>query len=224
MPPDPNRLVVFSTPSVRAPRKDAAILKRIGAFAEVVEFKKLTPEESQSQIQRSLAKAKLKIDPKALRLFAESVAGNRGAIENETAKLIAYKEPESTVTIEDVRTMVSGFEVFKVYELTDVIIDRDAARVLTQIRSLVAEGITCTAILSNISKHLIELYLVKNNKPLEATRRWLAFKYRPQASKFDNARLERMILASAEADVQMRKGKIRPELCLEMLAIEMMQN
>ena len=70
LPPDPNRLVILSTPSARAPRKDAAILKRIGSIAEPVEFKKLTLEETGNQISRNLAKANLTIEPKARQLHS----------------------------------------------------------------------------------------------------------------------------------------------------------
>jgi DNA polymerase III subunit delta len=224
LPADPNRLVIFSTPSARVPRKDSAFLKKIVKLAEDVEFKKLTTEEAQNTIVRSLGKANLKIEMQALRLFAEAVGGNRGAIENETEKLAAYKEAGSTVSLEDVRSMVSGFQVFEVYSLAEEILKRDAAKVLKQIQSLVADGNTPTGILFFVSKHFIDLYLVKNGKPLESRRRWLAYKYRDQAAKFDNDRLAKMILSLADADVQMRKGRIRPELCLEMLAVELMQS
>jgi DNA polymerase-3 subunit delta len=223
MPPDPNRLVIFSTPSARAPRKDAAILKRIGNIAETVEFRKLTFDETRNQISRNLTKAGLTIEPKALQLFAEAVAGNRGAIENETEKMAAYKEPGSVVSVDDVRRMVGGYEVFVIYELANDIVRGDAVRVLRQIRSLIADGNGPTGILFWISKHFIELYLVKNGKPLESKRRWLAWKYREQTGRLDNDRLERIIIAAAEADASMRLGKNPPNIILEMLAVQLVQ-
>ena len=222
-PSDPNRLVLFSTPSARAPRKDAAILKRLAAIAEAVEFKKLTLDETSNQISRNLARATLTIEPKALKLFAEAVAGNRGAIENETEKLVAYKEPGSQVTVDDVRKMVGGYEVFVIYELANDIVRGDAVRVLRQIRSLIADGNGASAILFWISKHFIELYLVKNGKPLEAKRRWLAWKYRDQTRLLDNDRLERVIILAAETDANMRLGKIPQDTLLEMLAVQLVQ-
>jgi len=223
LPPDPNRLVIFSTPSARAPRRDAAILKRIGNIAEPVEFKKLTLDETRNLISRNLAKANLTIEPKALQLFVEAVAGNRGAIENETEKLAAYKEPGSVVSVDDVRRTVAGYEVFVVYELANDIVHGDAVRALRQIRSLIADGNGPTGILFWISKHFIELYLVKNGKPLESKRRWLAWKYRDQTQMLDNRRLERIIVAAAEADSNMRLGKIPPNIILEMLAVRLVQ-
>jgi DNA polymerase-3 subunit delta len=223
MPPDPNRLVIFSTPSARAPRKDAAILKRISNIAETVEFRKLTFDETRNQISRNLTKAGLTIEPKALQLFTEALAGNRGAIENETEKLAVYKEPGSIVSEDDVRRMVGGYEVFVIYELANDIVRGDAVRVLRQIRSLIADGNGPTGILFWISKHFIELYLVKNGKPLESRRRWLAWKYREQTGRLDNDRLERIIIAVAEADASMRLGKNPPNIILEMLAVQLVQ-
>lgn len=222
-PPDPNRLVIFSTPSARVPRKDAAILKRIANIAEPVEFKKLTLDETRTQISRILAKANLTIEPKALQLFAEAVAGNRGAIDNETEKLIAYKEAGSAVTVEDIRGMVGGYEVFVIYDLANDIVAGETLRVLKQIRALIADGNGATGILFFISKHFIELYLVKNGKPLESSRRWLAWKYREQTGRLSNERLERIIIANAEADAGMRQSRIPPDIILEMLAIQLVQ-
>ncbi|MBI5266731.1 MAG: hypothetical protein HY851_05810, partial [candidate division Zixibacteria bacterium] len=184
---------------------------------------KLTLDETRNQIFRNLAKAQLTIEPKALQLFAEAVAGNRGAIENETGKLVAYKEPGAVVTVDDVHRMVAGYEVFVIYELANDIVHGDPVRVLKQIRALIADGNGPSGILFWISKHFIELYLVKNGKPLESKRRWLAWKYRDQTQKLDNSRLERIILATATADANMRLGKIPQEMLLEMLAVQMVQ-
>lgn len=224
VPADPNRLVMLSTPSARAPRKDSAFIKRIVNIAESVEFKKLTPPETNRHIMTKLSRAGLSIEPKALELLIEAVAGNRGAIEQETEKLIGYKSSGGTITVDDVRALVGGYEVFVVFELAKDILGGDSARVLTQIRSLIADGNGPTAILFWISKYFIELYLVKNGKPLDSKRRWLAWKYRDQTSKVDNKRLERMIILAAGADAAMRRNKIPPEICLEMLAVELLQS
>jgi DNA polymerase III delta subunit len=120
--------------------------------------------------------------------------------------------------------MAGGYEVFVVFELAKDIIRGDSVRVLRQIQSLLADGNGPTAILFWVSKYFIELYLVKNGKPLNSKRRWLAWKYRDQTSKVDNARLERMIRMTAGADAAMRRVGIPPEISLEMLAVELMQS
>jgi DNA polymerase-3 subunit delta len=222
-PPDPSRLVVFSTPSERAPRKDSAFLKRIVDIAEAVEFKKLTAAETQRHVMVKLKGSGLNIDTKALTMLIDSVAGNRGAVEQEVDKLISYKSTGETISVEDIRQLVGGYEVFVVFDLAKDIISRDKHRALQQIRSLITDGNSPTSILFWVSKFLIELYLVKNGKQLDSKRRWMAWKYREHTAKVDNARLEEMIVKSAEADVAMRRSTVAPEIVLEMLAVELMQ-
>ncbi len=223
-PADPSRLVIFSTPSERLPRKDSAFLKRIVGIAEPVEFKKLTVAETQRHVMTKLKSSGLNIDAKALTLLIDAVAGNRGAVEQEVDKLINYKGPGGTITVDDVKSLVGGYEVFVVFDLAKDIISGDKHRSLSQIRSLIADGNGPTAILFWVSKFMIELYLVKNGKQLDSKRRWMAWKYRDHTSKVSNERLERMILLTASADSQMRRSTISPDICLEMLAVELLQS
>lgn len=223
-PADPSRLVIFSTPSERLPRKDSAFLKRIVGIAEPVEFKKLTATETQRHIMTKLKSSGLNIDAKALTLLVDAVAGNRGAVEQEVDKLINYEEPGGTISVDDVKSLVGGYEVFVVFDLAKDIISGDKHRSLSQIRSLIADGNGPTAILFWVSKFLIELYLVKNGKQLDSKRRWMAWKYREHTSKVSNERLERMIELAASADAQMRRSTIAPDICLEMLAVELLQS
>ncbi len=221
-PPDPNRIVILSSPSSKTPKRGSAFLKKVGKVAESVEFGRLTRGETASLIRRKLTRAELSVEEDAVNTLIELIAGNRGALEVEMDKIMDYKEPGQTVTVEDVRTLTSGFQVFSIFELADEIVEHHQARVLQHIRTLLAEGNSPTGALYFLGQHFISLYLVKNGKSLEPYRRWLAPKFRQQAAGFNNRQLEKAILEVARVDAALRRGRQKPQLILEQLALNLM--
>jgi len=221
-PPDPNRIVVFSTPSARTPKKKSAFMNKIAQAAETVEFKKLTARETAGMIRRKLSERELKIEPEALTILTELVAGNRGALEAEVNKLVDYEEQGGTVTVEDVRHVSSGFQVYSVFSLAEEIVAGDSRRVLRQVRALLGDGNSATGILFFIGQHFLFLYLVKNGKPLPARFRWLAGRYRAQVPKFENEQLEQILIEVAQADASLRRQKLKPEIALEVLVLKLL--
>jgi len=222
-PPDPNRVVVFSSPSDKAPKKTSAFIKKLAEVAEIVEFRKLTAGEMAAIVRRKLESEGMTIGKEALQLFIELIAGNRGALEAEVDKLVNYRGAGGEVTSDDVRLLTSGFQVFTVFELADHIVAGDVPRVLTQVRKLIAEGTSLTGVLFHVGNHFVSLYLVKNGRPLPSNRRFLEWKYRRQAPQFNNRQLEQAIEWIAEADAALRRSPVKPELLLESLVLQLVR-
>jgi DNA polymerase-3 subunit delta len=221
VPGDQSRIIVFSSPSEKNPKRDSAFLKTVTKVATVVEFKKLSATEAAGTIQRKLAKFDVKIEREALKLLVDLVAGNRGAIETETDKLIDLKGKGSTITIEDVRSASAGYWTYSIFEIGDRVVSGDTAGVLRFINTMIAEGNNPTAILYFLSNHFISLYLVKNGKPLEPYRRWLTGKFRTQSEQYDSERLEQILIELADTDAQLRRSPVKPEFLLESLALRL---
>jgi DNA polymerase-3 subunit delta len=222
-PPDPNRIVVFSSPSARMPKRNSALVSKVTKAATGVEFKRLTSRETAATISRKLSRHDVQIDSDALTALVELIAGNRGALEAEVDKLISYKEAGEQITLDDVRQVSTGFQVFSVFTLAEEIISGNAERVLKQVRRLLADGNSPTGILFFVGQHFVSLYLVKNGKPLEPHRRFLASRFRDQALKFDNDRLEHIIQDIAETDASLRRGGIKAEAQLEALVLKLLR-
>jgi DNA polymerase-3 subunit delta len=221
VPGDTSRILVFSSPSDKNPKKDSAFLKNVSKVATEVEFKKLSVPEATSTIQRKLAKFDIKIEKEALVLLVDLVSGNRGAIETETDKLIDLKGNGSTIGVADVKNASAGYWTYSVFEIGDRVVSGDTANVLRLIKTLIADGNNPTAILYFLSSHFISLYLVKNGKPLETYRRWLTGKFKTQADQYESDRLEQIIIELAETDAQLRRSPARPEFLLESLALRL---
>jgi len=220
-PPDPNRIVIFSSPSARTPRKTSAFFKSISQAAEVIEFKKLTYQESAAQIQGRLEKEGLSISPDAIKLLAEVVAGNKGALDAELTKLCNYKSSGESITVDDIRMVCAGYEVFGIFDLADEVVAGDSKKVLRMIRSLLAEGNSPATLMALMQQHFISLYLVKFNKNPLGRRAFLVHKLRQQAARYDDSRLESIIVETAEADARLRHKGLKPDTTLEMLALSL---
>ncbi len=218
-PPDPNRIVIFSSPSARMPKKNSAFFKKISKVAEIIEFKRLSGSAVATRIQGGLKKEKIEIEQDALNLLVELIGGNSGGVEAELSKLRDFKEAGESVTVEDIKAVTSGYEVFNIFEIADFIIAGQTKKVLKMINTLVAEGSTPVAICSLLLTHFILLYLVKNGHPLPANRRFLTPRYNQQCSTYSNEILEKILLSLTTCDADLRGGALPPKMELEMLVL-----
>ena len=221
-PPDPNRVVIFSSPPSKAPRKNSAFFKKVGEVAEVVEFGRLELAEAVAMIKRRFTAANIESETAALQMLAGLVAGDIGALENEVAKLISYTEPGAAITVAEVELLASGYEAYNSFELADLIIEGNRGRVLAQLRRLVGRGSTATGLLFFLGTHFINLYLASNGRPVEPRFRWLTPKFKKQAEKYNPSRLARIIMLVAETDATMRRGRALPDILLDRLVLRIM--
>lgn len=219
-PPDPNRIIIFSTPAQRTPKKNSAFYKSILKSAEIVEFQKLTMAESAAQITAKLKREEINIEPDAIRLLSQILAGNRGALEGELNKLINFKNKGETVSLDDIQKVSSGYEVYNIFNLADRIISGNSYLVLKMIRSLFSEGVSAIALVTLLQQHFISIYLVKNHKNPVGNRAFLIPNFRVQGEKFSNQQLEKYIIEIARLDSELRQNRMKPEQAMEILALK----
>ncbi len=173
-------------------------------------------------ITRKLAKAQLTINRDAVAQLTRMIAGNRGALDNETDKLISYASAGAVIDEETVRRVCSGYEVYSIFNLADQIVAGNKQQVLIEVRQLFADGNGATGIVFWVAKHFLALYLAKNNQPLPGNQQWLAGKYRQQAGKYSSAQLEQILLALAELDADLRRQPPSQELAVEQVILRIM--
>jgi DNA polymerase-3 subunit delta len=222
-PNDPNRVIILSTPSAKTPKKSSPFFKLVSGFAEPVEFKKLTVQETKSKIISRLAKNKLAIEADALDLLTGLLDGDRGGLESELHKLIDYKSEGGSITIVDIKKVCAGHEIFDIFELGDVIIARNAQKALRMVQALVGVGTNIDYLISQLQAHFISLYLVKNGKAPVGNRGFLIPKFRQQAKAYSNQQLEGIIIELAEANTEIRQQRFPEELVLETLTFKLSQ-
>jgi len=220
-PPDPNRIVIFTSPSSKMPKKTSAFYKAVSKCAEPVQFDRLKFETAAVQISMALKKEEIGITPEALKLFTELIDGNKGALDREVAKLIDYRQSGETVEVNDIRQVVAGHEVFGIFELADLVVAGKTRRVLQMTRTLLAEGTSAVTLVMLLQQHFTSVYLVKNGKRPLGNRSFLTYKFQQQAQKYESDRLEEIIIEIAAADARLRHQELKQETVLEMLALSL---
>ncbi len=220
-PPDPNRIIIFSSPASKVPKKSSAFYKNIIKSADPIEFKKMSDGEVMSLVRVKLEKENISIDQEALTMLAGLLAGNRGALEGELTKLINYKGSGTNLTFDDIKKVSSGYEVFNMFSLSDQIVSGNAKKVLKMIGSLIADGTGPTVLTSLLQQHFISLYLVKNGKAPVGNRAFLIPNFKRQAQKYQNNQLEKIIIGIARLDSELRLSLMKPEMAFEILALNL---
>ncbi len=81
--PDPNRIIILSSPSKKTPQKKSAFFKKISEAAMAVEFHKLDQHETRRHINKTLTANSLSIESEALNRLAGLVYGDRVGLEGE---------------------------------------------------------------------------------------------------------------------------------------------
>ncbi|MGH8015501.1 MAG: DNA polymerase III subunit delta, partial [Candidatus Zixiibacteriota bacterium] len=218
---DTNRVIILSSPSAKTPRKDSSFLKTVADFAELVEFRKLTASETQSSIKNRLVKHNILINDDALELLSGLVDGDKGGLESELNKLTDYKSEGEIVTVEDIRRISAGHEIFNIFDLGDVVIEARTQKILRMLNSLLGAGTSVDFLIFLLQQHFISLYLVKNGKSPVGKRGFLIYKFREQARNFSNQRLEQIILDLAQANTDLRYQNVPQTLVLETLTLKL---
>lgn len=220
---DSNRVIILSTASAKTPKKSSSFFKAVSEFAETVEFKKLSAEDSRVYIDSRLAKHKIAIEPQARDLLIGMIDGDRGGLESELNKLVNFKEGGETISVDDIRNVSSGYQLFDVFELGDVIIAGNAKKTFQMVQSLLGAGANVDNLVILLLQHFLSVYLVKNGRPAVGNRNFpfLLNKFRQQAKGFSNQRLEQMIISLADANTQLRYQGLPGELVLETLTFKL---
>ena len=186
-----------------------------------VEFNKLNQHETHRHITKTLTANSLGIENEALKRLAGLVDGDRGGLEGELKKLIDYKESGDTITVEDIKQVCSGYEVFNMFEVGDVLVQGSPRKTLKVISRLLGSGVSIDMLTILLIQHFISLYLVKNGKNPVGKRAFLIHKFRAQAGRFGNAQLESIIISLAEGNAQLRQPDLPNQLILETLALSL---
>ena len=223
----PTRLVVLTSPAevMARGRKQfvqGSFFKSVSELAEVVEFKRLRPDEVRTMIASRLREEKIALEPEALDLLTQLLDGNRGGIESELAKLISYTGPEGTVTREIVARLCRGYQAYRIFDLADQIVAGNSELAMQMVDKLLADGLEPIPIGKELQLHFTNLYLVKGGQAPTGNRNWLVAAYRRQAAGYSIEQLEQVICDIAATDAEFRSGAIRPEAALQLLVVRLL--
>ncbi|HEY4089791.1 MAG TPA: DNA polymerase III subunit delta [Bryobacteraceae bacterium] len=197
--------------------KTERVRKFYGAISEVVEFRRFTPEDARTELERLARDMKIALDPAAAEALVEALAADMGRIAVELEKLRLYGKP---VTAEALTLLVPDARQSTIFALVNALGRRDRARSLDALDALVREGEYLPLALTFLAGQFrmamvakeanlrgasqVQSHFQRQGVPMWGSR---AEQVWSTASKFTPAQLERGLKLIFEADRDLRSAR-----------------
>jgi DNA polymerase-3 subunit delta len=222
--PSPFTILVFIAPFEKLDERKK-ITKLLKKSAEVVEANVLQNQDVQKWIQERAVEQGVNIDHKAISLLMELVGNNVMMLSQEMNKLFLYVDQGSTITEEIVSSIVPKSAEQNVFALTEKVVKRDIAGALKILHELLTKQEEPIKILALLVTQFRLLYQVKELQTRGYNQNQIAshlsvHPYRVklamnQTGSFSSEELKNIIGYLAEADYEMKTGKMEKKLVLE---------
>jgi DNA polymerase-3 subunit delta len=207
------RLVLLSQVAERG-KPAAALVKLVKPVGEVRQIAVARKDLPQWVLSRA-GRHSLALAPDAGRALIEVVGESPAALDAAVEQL-ATAFGTRRVTREQVESQFTGLGEQRVWDLSDRLFERDAARAVRSLRSLLESREEPLAILGGVSSRVRDLIRVKSlperTPPAELARAaglrfdWQARRYREQARRFTLAELVAVHARIAQADRELKSG------------------
>jgi DNA polymerase III subunit delta len=117
--------------------KNDVVRKFYGAIADVVEFRRFSPDEARGELDRIARAASVRLDPAAAAMLVEALAADVGRIAVEIEKLALYGKP---ITVDDLPLLVPDARQSTIFAFVNALGRRDRKRSLDTLDALVRAG------------------------------------------------------------------------------------
>lgn len=214
--------------------KRGRLYKQVAKLGTVLNFE--TPDAS--MIERWLvgifAKEEIQIERKALENLLEFVGLDMSNLANEAEKLVSYCYEKKTVTAEDVEKLSINQVEGKIFEMMDALSRRDSDATMKYYADLLALREPAMRLLFLITRQFRILLKTKlaleTGTPYEKLASVLKVppftvkKYVAQCKGFSQKRLMECVGLCQEADTDIKTGRKKDTMAVEMLIVELLQH
>lgn len=129
--------------------------------ATKIECTKLSNELCQKFVDDRLKQNNMQITDAAKTTLVELCANNLGKICTELEKLVFMCLDKGTIEEDDVKTSVKSDLEYKIYELSDLLLDKNIDRAMLIVQDMITKKEEPTAILSLLTSNFRRLYFAK---------------------------------------------------------------
>jgi len=219
-------LVLYEEKSVR---QNSVLLRFLKKIAKCQEFKFLTGEKLRIWVKDEIGRYKSRADIKAIDKLIEYVGNDLWRMENEIKKLVSFGR-NRTLKREDVDLLVRAKVETDIFKTIDAIAERNKPLALNLLRKHIEKGDSPLYLLAMINyqfrnilmiKDLIErrfpFNLIAKKSGLHA---FVAKKSYFLAQKFSLEQLKKIYQKIFKVDLDIKTGKIEPEIALDLLIAE----
>ena len=172
----------------------------------------------------------LQLEPAAAEDLLSVLGNDQGRLRMELEKLRVYVGTAHRVTTADVAAIVNAAREFIVFELTDLLAQRQRAEALRRVRGLLEAGespVGMVGLLGWLYRQLLQARALPRSTPVwKAAQTLRAQRSRVeallhQARKFSPGMLRAAFPALLEADVQLKSSPPNPAVVLETLVVQL---
>ncbi len=218
--PQQSSIVVFEATALDVgDRDDLRRCERLEKLLPVasVHLERLPPAQAAKLLVEEARKNGFQFEEDAARELADACACDLARASRELEKLMLYCTGSgSRISSEQVQLLVPAEASFTLWEISDAIGDRDAARALRLVRDMLRQDTPPLLLASLIAGQIRKLL-----KAREGAREWVHPRVKEQARKFTVAELTRALEKMYEADVALRSSPPEERVVLEKLVLEL---
>lgn len=167
------------------------------------------------------------IEPRAAAALASVIQSDLRRADNELVKLVSYVGTERPITENDVALLTPYVAEASMFEMVDALAEGRGKAAMTYIRRLLEQGEDVFSLYGMIVRQFRLLLLAKEHlatggypgtiSEAIGVHRFVAEKLAKQTRSFSLSDLERIYGLLHDYDVQMKTGRIEPELAVDLL-------
>jgi DNA polymerase-3 subunit delta len=205
---------------------------RLAKDGRLFAFEPPRQNELAQWVSRRAPRHQAKIDHDAAQLLADLIGVELGSLDMALSKLAVYAGKDVTINAEHVEQLVAPTRVHSIFELTDAIGARDAAKASGLLRNALEGGENALMVLGMIARQFRQLIGVKEmldegarNNDLASElgiRPFLVDALKAQSRRYSLQELENALLAVQRTDVKLKSTGLSPGVTLDRLLVDVM--
>lgn len=226
--PPPTTCLVFVGEKVDQRKKFFQELKKKG---ELVECKRPYENQLGAFIREEAKGLGKRIESAAAEMLVYLVGSNLGELTTQLEKVALYVGQREAITIGDVRGIVSDTKIESVFDLANAMGERDPAKALRSLATILRDGEAPLMLLAMIARHFRQLWRVRDLMAQKVAQQdisrlaginpYFLKGVMAQARNFGTHELKRVFESLYTADLELKGGgSRRPALIMERLVMD----
>ena len=193
----------------------------------ICEMNGMTEQELKLWVASLLKRENLKITEATVEFLLEQVGTDMSKLQNELEKLICYTMGRDTITVQDIKAVCSEQLTGKIFAMTEALAQGRKKQALELYYDLIALQEKPLGILYMIQRQFHHLLIVKEMKKNRADKGSIAStigvppfavqKYMTQAERFSLEELKKLLDYSLTLEEDVKSGRLKEQLAVELL-------
>lgn len=177
----PSTCLIFEGDKIDQRKRFFMEIKKKG---HLVEFKRLYENQLGPFIREEAAVYGKKVEPAAVEMLVYLIGNNLQELAVEIEKVATYVSGRDIVKVADIREIVSDTKVDSIFELTNSLGERDAAKALRSLNTLLRDGQEPLQVLFMFTRHFRQLWQVREMMEKKITQKEMSVNLKMKSDFF----------------------------------------